>query len=81
LQAEDEQERSDDEPEHLDRDHVRAAARRRDDGGERDRCGARPDERRPPPAEAHCEHDRERFDRLDCAREERGKNEKDVGQE
>ena len=80
LQPEREQQAADDEAQHVDRDQRQRRAERGDDRRERDGRGAEPDERRAPAArDAGGEHDRERLDELDRAREERGGDEKAGG--
>src|SRR5262249_47259322 len=79
LQPEDEQERTDDEAQRLDRDHRERRPERHDDDREHDRRRAEPCERGAPPArESRGEDDRERLHELDAAREEGRDNAKDV---
>ena len=72
LQAEDEQQAADDEAQHVERDYRQRRPERRDDRGERDDRGADAQQRRAPAVRrARGEHDRQRLDHLDGAREER----------
>jgi hypothetical protein len=71
LQAEDEQEEADGEPEAADRDHRERRPEGGDDRRERENCGAHAGQGGTPAARYPCgEDDRERFDHLDRAREE-----------
>ena len=82
LQAERQQEAADHEAEDVDRDERQRRPERRDDRRERDGRGREPRERRPPAArDARREHDRERLDELDGAREERRGDEERGGHE
>ena len=73
LQAEGEQQRADDEAQGVDRDDASAPAERGDDHARARASRPRPGERGAPAArDADREHDRERLDELDRAREKRG---------
>ena len=82
LQTEDEEQRADDEPQVVDRDERQRGAERGDDGGQRDDRGAHAGQRGAPvTGRAHREHDRQRLDHLDRAREERRDDEEAGGHE
>ena len=77
LQAEHEQERTDDEAERVERDERQGRSESRDDRREGDHRDADARQRRAPvPRDAYREHDRQRLHHLDGAREERRQNEK-----
>jgi hypothetical protein len=79
LQAEDEQERADDEPQRAERDHREGGSERDHDHGEHERRRSEPREGRAPAAgEAGGEDDRQRLHEFDAARKERGQDEECV---
>jgi len=78
LQAEDQEQRADDEPEDVDRDERQRRPERGDDRQEHDRGRGHADEGgAPAPGDAGREHDREGLDRLHRAREEGGQDQED----
>ena len=80
LQPECQQERADDEAQRADRNVPQRRPERGHDPTKDDRRGADADQRRPPAAnDADGQHDRERLDGLDGAREERRQEGDDVG--
>jgi len=82
LKAEHEQQSADHEPKRLDRNHRQRRTEYCDDcrKGQKRNAGAG-EGRTPAAGQPNREHDRERFDGLNRAREERRQYEKDVGQE
>ena len=78
LQSEREQQRADDEAERVDRDRAERRPERGDEQREHDSGRAGADQRRAPAADdADAEHDRQRLDHLDGAREERAGDDQD----